>query len=203
MNNKKIIILNLMILLTGIFGLHLTGGLEIGVSPAEVFFEGDIGERMCEEVRVFTGFGEEIFEVSDFWSLSDERKLGEHVFSSEEFGLNVRYEERVRVFGDEIVEICISGQERGKFHGIILFRELNGAIGIGSWLNVGIDNNFREEIRNIDDFERSIVLNVEEFGKNQSNFEELFVLFVGMFYLLILCVFLLVFVGSSRRKQCE
>ena len=61
-----------------------------------------------------------------------------HTLNQEDLNIKLDYSKNISINGKEKIKICFSGEEIGKYHGILLFREENSKSGIGIWLNASI-----------------------------------------------------------------
>jgi len=121
-----------------IFLINFSSCLELSVSPSEIYFIGEEGNLVCQDLKV-QGFNETLV-VSDRWAYSGvyEKILGLHNLSSYDLGIDLGYLKKVEAVGNDSFEVCLSGSDAGKFHGVLLFRVKDKPAGIGIWINVEI-----------------------------------------------------------------
>ena len=107
------------------------------VSPQEINFELKQEEKVCKNISI-EGIG--IILIKDKWAEKwEERKeLNLHTLNQEDLNIKLDYSKNISINGKEKIKICFSGEEIGKYHGILLFREENSKSGIGIWLNASI-----------------------------------------------------------------
>ena len=123
-----------------IFMMCFISGLELVVSPEQLVFEGKVGEEICRQVDIRVDESVNIF-VEDRWAPEgvDERKLSRHKLLGEELGFEVFYNSQFVVGDEEVLEVCLIGEDVGNFHGVLLFRGEDSPAGVGLWLVVNLE----------------------------------------------------------------
>jgi hypothetical protein len=124
-----------------LFILLISFSSAIGLSHEKITFEGNADENICEEVIISTN---DLVFLEDRWLSEDsinKRDLKDYDLKISELDLEITYENPIYVNGSRNVKICIKGKE-GIYNGIILFTEINGNGGIGTWLEIYIGNEF-------------------------------------------------------------
>lgn len=130
---KRIVLLFLLI----IFLMQLISSLGIGISPAYINLEAKIGEKICNEVTVYSDRSINIT-IESRWTDNDSRNLRNYNLRKENLKIELISPEKIFVSSRENIEICFIGGREGNFYGAILFDSENGYASVGSWINLKI-----------------------------------------------------------------
>lgn len=110
------------------------------VSPEQIDFELMQKETSCKNLSLE---GKGIILVKDKWAEKWEtrKEFNLHKLNSNEVKIELDYPKNISIDKKEKIEICLTPEEFGKYHGLLLFREENSKSGIGIWLNVSVKRN--------------------------------------------------------------
>lgn len=123
-----------------VFLIGIGSSLDLSISPEEIVFEGKVGEEICYEVDVMVSSSIDIL-VEDRWAEEgvNDRKLSKHKMVNEELGLEIFYNNKFNVDDEEVLEVCLSGENAGNYHGVLLFKGDGVSAGVGLWLVVNLE----------------------------------------------------------------
>jgi hypothetical protein len=113
----------------------------LGSSVDELVFKGKVGEEICNEFNVFS---KDTVYFQDKWAddFRDYKKFSEHNLSSNDLGLQVKYENSLVVGGKKKTKVCIKAKEEGFYSGLLLFTELEKNGGVGIWMEVDVNDDW-------------------------------------------------------------
>ncbi|MEK6890896.1 MAG: hypothetical protein AABX03_02055 [Nanoarchaeota archaeon] len=189
--------LALLILTSGVYANSL------GLSRANLEFVGDIGEEVCKELIIFSG---ESVSVSgeDRWSLKNSKELSDYTKYADELKIDINYPESVNFNKKETVNVCITGNENGKYHGVLIYKDPEIA-GVGTWLEVTVGNGINP---NSDEGEKetikssSVSLTGSSVDDTSSGVSGLYiVLFFSFILLIVVLIVLFVLYRKSKRTR--
>ena len=132
-----------------IFLLIISSNLVIagGFSPSSLIFNLSPGEEECQKVSISSDSNN--ISVSDSWAENKDIKWGISSFDKEAsyHELDLEYEKQLSISKRE-VEVCLSGQKIGEYHGVLLLKEEqkgNSIIQFGVWLKAVISEEKSKE----------------------------------------------------------
>ncbi len=132
-------------LLIFVFLVSLSSALQIGVSPAESRIKGDVNERLCIELEVYSRDYNGMIIVEDRWSNSSGRNLNLYSYNSSFFDIDVIYNNRLESLSNQEHEVCFITHNEGKYSGVIIYETEGNGAGVGSWIVLDIGNGFFDE----------------------------------------------------------
>lgn len=138
MNFKLIIVLNFIFLIPFISSINLS------ISPTEINFVGETGETICQTINIKVTSLENLT-ATDFWAEQEysERNLKKHNKNASELGLSLIYLKEFEINNTKELSICISGENSGNYHGILLYKIKEKPAQIGIWMNVNLEKEKR------------------------------------------------------------
>lgn len=115
--------------------INLALASAVSFSPSYIVFNQGVGEKICQKAS-YDSDSEKVF-VSDSWAENKEINWNPNLFnlSSSQHGLKLYYDSEVPGKGD--IEICLTGQELGEYHGILFLSEEqkgNSIVRAGIWI---------------------------------------------------------------------
>ena len=113
-------------------------GLAFSVSPAEIYFDGKINEKICQEIKIFEEA--ETVIIEDKWAESKigEKNINLYNLESEKFEIFLDYPKIVDLQNGNKITICLSGKKSGEYFGILLLHPQEQPVGIGIWMKVNL-----------------------------------------------------------------
>jgi hypothetical protein len=129
---------NLFFFLLLILLCYYGKGIEIGMSPNEIDFNGRANEAICRSFKLYSD-GDIRFIGETRWSTSGERNLNEYNLDERDIRVNVSFPRIIEIFRNKTGEICIIAKQRGKYSGALLYRAESYSAGVGSWIKADID----------------------------------------------------------------
>lgn len=141
--------------------LQLISSLELGLSPVYLNLETKTGEQVCKNITIYADKNINIT-IRDRWTgVEKSRNLRDYNLSREDVNIKVIFPERVSVSANKKkeVEICFNGEKAGIFYGAVLFESEKGYASVGSWINLIITENQKN---NFNSFTGSIIKNISE-----------------------------------------
>ncbi|MDO8508993.1 MAG: hypothetical protein Q7S27_04895 [Nanoarchaeota archaeon] len=164
-----------LLLIIGLFLITSCSGLELGVSPPEIVFSGKQGDTICKEIKIFSDKSVNLV-LNDSWSEKKliSRNINDYNYNNKKFGITADYHKRAFVDGKYASIICLSGENSGRYYGLLKVNSENGNVGLGTWL----------------------VLNLSESGKRLSPISKRatdtkqfnFLIYLNIFLLIIIAV---------------
>lgn len=119
-----------------LFCCSSVGAFTFGASPPELFFEGEVGERICASLSL-SSEQPLVIAFSDTWSdIHDSRSLYDYSLSASAVGLTPLYSRTLTLVSNATVPLCITAQRAGTHSGLLLLTPTQGTGTIGIWLHV-------------------------------------------------------------------
>ncbi len=133
------ILISLNILLSGV------SALELGISPPDVKFEGNVNQKICEKIKLFSS---KIVSLIGEIKMSEEnnRDLTKYTLKEEGFDIEFEYPKKIENFTETEIEVCVTGVKEGEYSGVILYRGESSSVGVGSWLSVSLSRENESQI---------------------------------------------------------
>jgi hypothetical protein len=115
-----------------------TGVLAVGFSPISLTFNLEKGKQDCQKITLTSE--SETITVSDKWAENKDVEWKVSLFdkNADYHSINIDYPTALSVDERE-VEVCLSGDKAGEYHGVLLLtegQEGNSIIQMGVWLKV-------------------------------------------------------------------
>lgn len=148
--------------------MPLVYSLELGISPGNLEFSGNINERICNNITLNTDYKGYLIGNTKWTDKKlEKREIKDYNLNAEELGIIIDYPEKLNV-SEKITkrEICANLKKPGTYHGAITYKTEEGYAGVGSWMMLNISKNSNENsgIRKISGMAVS-----KEFFLNQSS----------------------------------
>jgi hypothetical protein len=123
-----------------IFFIFTVNAATLTISPPQINFQGNVGEKICKEIEIKVN-GTENLTGKIKWAKEGyfEKVLSEHNLESKELKLEVNFPKNLEIKENEKIEICLKGKKTGKYHGVLLYRIKNKPLQIGIWVNVNLE----------------------------------------------------------------
>ncbi len=118
----------------------LVNAASLSMSPQQINFNGGVNEEICNEVILKTE-GEAVLLGEDKWAEKgyNERKLKQHNLDGSDFKLNLEYPSALEINYNETINVCLTGKNKGNYHGVLLYRVEGKPVRVGIWMNVSLD----------------------------------------------------------------
>ena len=112
-----------------------------GFSPSSLTFDLEKGQEECKMVRIDSK--SEKVTASDSWAKNESVEWKVSSFNTEagQHEISINYDDELSLDERE-VEVCLSGNKLGEYHGVLLFEEKqqgNSIVQLGVWLKVLIN----------------------------------------------------------------
>jgi hypothetical protein len=120
--------------------INIVSGAQLRINPPKIEFNGNIGDKICKEISVYTDYNGNILEHSR-WSIKDSKDINDYGFSQDDFGLNLNFPEHITAKNYEREEVCIIANKEGEYHGVLLFNAEESPVGVGIWISANINGN--------------------------------------------------------------
>jgi hypothetical protein len=118
----------------------ISSGLEIGVSPSSLTINSRINEIVCNKLTLMSSINNVNINIIDYWSKTSGKYLDNYFLNSENLSLYLDYPKQVKLNKNQEIILCMKGEKKGNFHGILIFETLDEKINIGIWMNVNINS---------------------------------------------------------------
>jgi len=117
--------------------------LAIGFSPSSLTFNLNKGQEECKDITVSSE--SPTITVSDKWAENKDVAWNVNLFdeTANVHGINLDYPNKINS-DDNVVKVCLSGEDEGEYHGVILLQEEqtgNSIIQMAVWIKAIISNN--------------------------------------------------------------
>lgn len=137
--NKPIFITLIAIALLTLIGLT-TQVTATGFSPSSLIYNLKVEEKQCKTITLISDSDK--ISVSDTWAENKDIEWKVSLFNktANYHSISINYPSGI-ISPENKVEVCLSGNEVGEYHGVILLREEqqgNSIIQMGVWLKVTI-----------------------------------------------------------------
>jgi len=112
---------------------------ELSISPSEINFNTIENQESCNQIMISTE-GQGILIGEDKWAEKGitERKFLIHTLSPEDLDLEVNYPKRFEIKNYATVNVCITAEDSGFYHGLLLYKKENSKAGVGIWMNLNV-----------------------------------------------------------------
>lgn len=120
--------------------------LELGISPGEIKFYGNVNEKICRNISIQTNYNESILgETRWIKNFEKKRDIKDYELNSDDLSLVVDYIEKIKSKGISLKEqVCITATKPGKYYGAITYKTETGYAGVGSWIEVDIKGDLED-----------------------------------------------------------
>ncbi len=192
-----------LVLVSSVYSVYSYG---LGISPTEINFEGNAGERICRNVDIFSKDYLGQIDVKDKWAKGGAGKNADkYTLTRQELGIGLSYNERFNLENQSTQEICLASEGEGSFNGLLLFSAADSNIEVGVWINAylgGKKSNWKNwltgfSIKNINLPNASFNLSTGEIGTEK--------ILIGQSLLTTLILFVvliyIVRVGNKRKRE--
>ncbi len=114
--------------------------MAVGFSPTSLIFNLNPGEEDCQMITINSE--SETIAVSDKWAENKDIEWKVSLFneSADYHNIDISYDELLE--NESQVEVCLSGENLGEYHGVLLLTEEqsgNSIVQVGIWLKVIIE----------------------------------------------------------------
>ncbi|MFA5857177.1 MAG: hypothetical protein WC867_07475 [Candidatus Pacearchaeota archaeon] len=139
--HNKLFIINFLFILI-LFLIQNVNGIQLGISPEELYFFGKEGEVICKNYSIFTDKMANLY-GNDLWlNNNDERKnILKYKNISKELNVSIKIKEKILNNGRKIYPICLEFDNFGEYNGAIIYSNKNGQAGVGIWIKAKIIEN--------------------------------------------------------------
>lgn len=120
-------------ILTFILLISSASAYEMRATPAEIFIETDIGEKVCTEIEIEADSQD--LTINTFWSPKKSRSIMDFTYTPNEIGLIVSSPERFTSRRGDF-EVCVRPEEEYAYYGVIAIEDLSKSAGIGVWITL-------------------------------------------------------------------
>ena len=133
--------------------ISFVSAVQIGISPPQIEFEGNVGEKICKTIKLFSE-QEERFIGTDRWSNEKYfvKDINKYNINSSTIGIEFDYPRELISKEKSEIEICVKGDNPGEYYGAIIY-STNKSAAVGSWIILkvhgdkdGIKNNTKETV---------------------------------------------------------
>lgn len=121
-----------------IFAISQSSSLELGASPSNLVFQGNIDDLLCNNLSIYSSMNGLKIDLKDSWSKHESKNIEDYTYLSEDFSLYLNYPDYVITDTKKVVTLCLIGKKEGKFNGLIELSSDNNMISIGVWTKVNL-----------------------------------------------------------------
>ncbi len=189
----KIILLLLIGALVFLFFMKGAIAFEFGVAPANLSFEGNVGEMLCKNIYIESSEKSLFVTLEDKWSHNTSRDIDDYVINKEVSPIGLSYEGSFYVDKRYSLPICASLQNAGAYYGVLILESNDKKAALGVWINVFVNDT--EEVSEKEQEEGSILTGAAVGAGRRTG-----VLILLIFMNVVLVVVLLVLLHLSNKK---
>jgi len=157
--------------------------VDLGLSPINLYFEGEAGDLLCQNISIFSeGYDGTLF-LKDKWRSSERSKgvgLEAYNLSGEDAGIEGYYSSKILAKNQKL-NICFKGRKKGFYEGLLLLSSDRGVFGVASKIKLNITTSSSNLVEKKSNFLTGLV----SFEKENSNRSVLMILSLQSFVLLI------------------
>lgn len=121
--------------------------VKLGISPAQVDFEGYAGESLCKKINLISETNELVAGI-DRWSNEKTfiKEINRYTLNSSNLDIEFNYPKEILIENKSEINLCVKGKEAGTFYGAIIYKT-NKSVAVGSWivLNLTKNENYSED----------------------------------------------------------
>ncbi len=128
--------------------LNLSSGYELALSPSQINYSLNINKELCKNITIFSNdYVGEIISM-DKWAGEgvSTKNLNEYNLESNSLGINIEYPKNFILSNKKDLEVCITATKKGSYQGALLFQADNMTLGVGSWINLLVEDNFENKL---------------------------------------------------------
>ena len=182
--------------------ISFSSAFELGISPPVLVFEGNVRERVCRNISIFSDRTGISLLISDKWTNKKDltRDIEFYNIDSSNLWIELNYNNKIIVDRKYEREVCLIAENNGLYQGLLTFDVRDRSLGLGSWILANITG---EDIRN-----KSLTNSITGFITGDSVFVIdknglLFLLFFLMSVLLASLVILIKNLNTKRLKETQ
>jgi len=133
----------LIVIIAFFISFPIISALELGISPIELKFEGNAGEKICKNYTLFVEDFSGFLIGETKWAKIGEIKkdLKIHTLNAESLGITLEYQKNINLHEKTSFEICILCKTSGNYHGALLYQAEGTNLGVGNWIILKINEN--------------------------------------------------------------
>lgn len=120
------------------------------ISPSQINFNTKENQESCKQITVSTE-GSGILIGEDKWAEKGvtERKFLIHTLSPGDLDLKVDYPKKFELKNSATVDVCITAEDSGLYHGLLLYKKENSKAGVGIWMNLNVTESEKFSIKRL------------------------------------------------------
>ncbi len=136
----------IVLVCSALFLIGLLSAAKIGISPSEIFFSGNINEKICRSITVYSDSSGSLLGNSR-WNFIDTRDIKDYNIEDEELGIKLDYPNLIKINKNKTVEICLTAIMPGKYYGALIYYTETKYAGVGIWISADIKGEYKEDSR--------------------------------------------------------
>jgi len=146
---KKFIIATIVMIGMILLVVANVSALTLKLEPSKLNLTGEPNEKICQNLKIEYSVSNGLVEGRDLWAQEGvtDKNLSLHTLDAEDLGLTFDYPKIVKVTGTKDVDICVTAEDKGLYHGALLYRTMQGG-SVGIELNVWVTVDIKEEDNN-------------------------------------------------------
>lgn len=139
------IFLTVLILNILIFSIKLSYATEIGISPPSIKINSNPGEKICNTLTLFSP-GKVKLKGEDRWTMVNSRNLNSYNYSASKLNIKISYTKSAQFEDKKEINICLTGENPGKYYGAVIFKTEDEVTGVGSWIELNVKGEVDKKI---------------------------------------------------------
>lgn len=144
LNKMKKIVLFLFTI-SVLFLINFVSAIELGISPGNLVFNGNINEKICKNLTISTDYNGILVGESKWIEKSEKKRdIKDYDINADDLNINIEFSESININKTkEIINVCVTAEKPGRYNGAIIYKTADSYAGVGSWIEVdiaGIEN---------------------------------------------------------------
>ena len=123
--------------------INLSSSYELALSPSHINYSLNANEELCKNITIFSKDYRGEISSMDKWAEEgvSTKNLNEYNLESSNLGINIEYQKSFILSDKKDFNVCITAAKKGSYQGALLFQADNMTLGVGSWLNLLVEDN--------------------------------------------------------------
>ncbi len=113
---------------------------ELGISPTQITLEGKTNEQLCTNMTVISKDYNDSITVESKWASQgiNDKDISLHTLTPDILKIKAEYLSTFTLNQRKQIELCLTAQDAGSFHGLMLFKTEKSNIEVGNWISLTI-----------------------------------------------------------------
>ena len=119
--------------------LPLANAIKLGLTPSQVYFMGNSGEKICNNLSIYSDKDVNVITYVK-WSNNKSVNINDFYFNSNYYKISEEFQKNIILVKNkkETQEICLVFKDEGKYNGVYIVSSENRNVAVGSWIFTNI-----------------------------------------------------------------